>query len=146
MVKQKLSRKKAAAAIIGIATVLAWMVVTVAAGNNPFSGVSIDSQEDCAEFLAELGWETNPQEAVVQTTILPERFDNVYTQYNQLQIMQGSDLTRYAGKEVTVFTLPIINYASTGDHIYATVITYKGRVIGGDIHSAEMGGFMHALK
>ena len=81
-----------------------------------------------------------------QTTVLPEQFDDTFIAYNAIQLKQNCDLTKFAGKNVTVYTVPITNYTETTDTVLATVIVYKGKVIGGDLHAAAMDGFMLPLK
>ncbi len=146
MEQRTISRTSAAFLIGCIALVLWFMVMGVSHADAPFGHTSVESTEDCAEFLYDLGWETDAAAAHVQNTVLPKTFDNVFTQYNALQLTQGADLTRYAGKSVTVYTLPVTNYTGVSGTVYATVLVHDGQVIGGDLHSAELGGFMHALK
>ena len=136
------SRKAAVALIIFLLFTVLFAMKSAAA---PISSQKVNTLADAAEFLATLGWETSADLGQVQNTTLPEHFDAVYTDYNTLQKTQGCDLTKYAGKEIVIFTLPILNYPNASSDVYATTLTYNGNIIGGDIHSAELNGFMHTL-
>lgn len=105
-----------------------------------------DSDMGRAEFLAEYGWEisTVPIE-VVQVTI-PTEFNAVYTQYNDLQRAQGFDLEGYRGKRVTRYTYSILNYPQEVNGVRANLLIYKGKVIGGDICTVALDGFMHGFE
>ena len=141
--KKKASRKAAVTLIIFLLFTISFAAANAAA---PISSQKINNTEDAAEFLLSQGWETDSSQAQVQNTTLPMEFDAVYTEYNQLQKSQGCDLTKFAGKEIIIFTLPILNYPNTDTDVYATILTHNGLIIGGDIHSAELNGFMHTLK
>ena len=120
--------------------------VQLKGSKQPFDYRKVSNVEECKKFLEELGWESDETSAEVKSTVLPTEFDSVYSQYNALQLTQGTDLRKYAGKNVIVYTLPVLNYAGVSEPVFATVITCEGVVIGGDVHSTKMGGFMHALK
>lgn len=139
-------KHKAVLFVIFIAVILTVIVIAAAKDEEPFGFMRVNSPEDAAEFLSELGWECDLSSASVQETTIPEQFDDTFISYNSIQIEQGCDLTHYAGKVVTVFTVPITNYAESDDHVLATLIIYRSTVVGGDIHSAEMNGFMHTLR
>jgi len=108
--------------------------------------IKIQSPDDASAFLAELGWTADSSCAEIKETVLPEEFDDVLSEYNTLQLQQKLDLKRYVGKPVTIYTLPISNYKGTDNTVYATLIVHKHKVIAGDIHAAEINGFIHGLK
>ena len=79
--------------------------------------------------------------------IIPAEFDDVYEKYNELQKEQGFDLSLYASKRVKRWTYEITNYTgyeNTG-FIHANILVYDGKVIGGDVCSTELNGFMHGF-
>ena len=108
--------------------------------------VSAADDMERAKFLLSYGWEvsTVPLE-VVQVTI-PNEFNEVYEKYNELQISQGFDLSQYKGKAVTRYTYSIINYPDGIENVRANVLVYKNRVIGGDICTLDIRGFMHSFE
>ncbi len=107
----------------------------------------IRTNEDRIKFLAQFGYEVaeDPLETVEIT--LPEKFDKVYAGYNELQKSQGLDLSKYRRKTVMRYTYEVKNYDGyDGGRVLANVIVYRGRVIGGDICSADPQGFVHGFE
>lgn len=137
---------KACMLIITIGIGLILLIFLASPPSSPYANIQINDENDLVYFLAELGWETDSTNITAQNSILPEEFDAIFEEYNSLQLQQNCDLTAYAGKEITVYTIPIKNYGNTAETVYATVIVHKNTVIGGDIHSAQMDGFMHTLS
>ena len=72
---------------------------------------------------------------------IPGTFDEVYGNYNQMQLEQGFDLEKYAGERVRRYSYPLTNYPNSGDDIRANLLVYRGKIIGGDISSQIEGGF-----
>ena len=132
--------------IVFLALLLIVIVLTCGSSATSLTNSRIKTIADACNVLQELGWETDPLQAAETESVLPTQFDDTFISYNSIQLEQGWDLTKYAGKSVTIYTIPIINYTSSTDNVLATLIVYKGRLIGGDIHSASMNGFMHSLK
>ena len=69
-----------------------------------------------------------------------------YSQYLELQASQGFELTDYCGKRVKRYTYEITNYPTGESGIQAGLLVYKSTVIGGDVLSAQLGGFIHGLE
>ena len=49
------------------------------------------------------------------------------------------------GKTVMKYSYRITNYEGCDGEVYATLLVYKNRVIGGDVASAALDGFMHGF-
>ena len=139
-------RQTGAVYITLLSLLLIGLVLTVGIEQAGFNGVSVKSPEDLTAFLTTIGYECNITTLTVQSAVLPEQFDDTFIAYNSIQLQQNCDLSQYAGKEVTVYTVDILNYPTETEGVLATVIVYKNRVIGGDIHAAAMDGFMVPLK
>lgn len=142
---KKLGRKTAVCIVLLIAAVLCLMVVIRGIDRNASNGKVTDT-DSAAAYLLALGWEVDQTSCQSQSTVLPEYFDATLSDYNKLQLEQGFDLEKFAGKEITVYTFQVTNYPNSTCDVLACLMTCKSRVIGGDIHSAEMDGFMHALQ
>lgn len=140
-----LHRNMAVCIVLGIGALLFLLVILTGIQKNANLGKVRDC-DDAAAYLMELGWEVDPDSAQTQDTVLPEYFDSTFEMYNQLQKEQGFDLLDYAGRAITVYTFRVCNYPNTDQEVYACLMTCKSRVIGGDIHSAAMDGFMHAFQ
>ena len=112
----------------------------------PASPKGIKTNEDRVAYLESYGWQVNPQALSVEELILPEEFDETYTQYLELQAGQGFDLEAYRGKRVKRYTYEITNYPTGEQGIQAGLLLYKNTVIGGDVLSNQLGGFIHGLE
>jgi hypothetical protein len=99
------------------------------------------------KYLENLGWEIDPASEQAQDIVLPDKFGAVMSEYNKLQKQQGFDLSLFSGLECRQYTYAVTNYPEpdAGD-VLATLYVHGRQVIGGDIHSAGINGFMHALK
>ncbi len=106
----------------------------------------IKTNEDRVNFLSRLGWKVaeKPLEEVAVT--IPDEFDAVFMEYNNLQKEMGLDLSRYKRKEVMRYTYEVIGYEGYDGVVYASLLIYKNKVIGGDICSADVNGFVTSLK
>ena len=107
---------------------------------------NIASPEARRAFLAGFGWEIDEGGCEEEAVVIPARFDAVYEDYNTVQKQQGLDLERYRGKTVMRYTYPVTNYEGYDGTVCATLLIYKDRVVGGDVCSASVDGFVHGLK
>ena len=106
----------------------------------------IKTEEDRVQFLKQFGWEVNGEAIETKETKIPKEFDKVFTTYNELQKRQSLDLSKYKGKAVTRYTYEISNYPDYDGTVYANLIIYKNRVIGGDVCAADVNGFIHGFE
>lgn len=105
---------------------------------HPLAG---ETEEERLGFLASWGWEVSPAGGWVEEVQIPGTFDEVYGNYNQLQLKQGFDLAHYAGERVRRYSYPLTNCPNSGEDIRANLLVYRGKIIGGDISSQIEGGF-----
>ncbi len=110
-----------------------------------YSYGKIKTSDDVEQFLSQFGWQVQdaPTEEVKVT--LPDEFDKIFTAYNEIQRRQGLNLSKYKRKDVTRYTYEVTNYADYNGKVYANVLVYRNRVIGGDICSADTTGFIHGF-
>lgn len=106
------------------------------------------THEERMAFLSQYGWEIDEEPVEVREVIIPEEFDDTYTAYNEIQKAQGFDLTVYAGMRVKRWTYTVKNYTGyeNKECIHANILVYDGLVVGGDICSVELDGFMHGFS
>ncbi len=115
---------------------------TGADGAKEISYEKIKNAEDARNFLSQFGWQTDEASVKTVEVTLPGEFDKVFTGYNELQKRQGLDLAKYRNKSVTRHTFTVTNYPNYEGTVYANVLVYRNRVIGGDICSADVTGFV----
>ncbi|MBE6802830.1 MAG: DUF4830 domain-containing protein [Ruminococcaceae bacterium] len=98
-------------------------------------------------FISSFGWEVINEPDDVREVIIPVEFDDVYKNYNEIQISQGYDLEKYAGERVKKWSFTITNYPEYEecDYIKINILVFEGKVIGGDVCSVKLDGFMHGF-
>ena len=80
----------------------------------------------------------------MKEVLIPDEFDEVFERYNKIQKEAGMDLSPYHGKRVKCWTYRVLNIPDQGE-VMANLYVYKNKIIGGDISSARLDGFMHGL-
>lgn len=106
----------------------------------------VKSADDAAAFLGQFGWVVDAGSVETAQVTIPAEFDKVFAGYNELQKSQGLDLSKYKKKSVTRYTFTVTNYGGRQGTVYANVLVYRNRVIGGDICSADVNGFIHGFE
>jgi hypothetical protein len=110
----------------------------------PYDGVK--SVGDAMEFLAQFDLTVNGASAEVEKVTIPAEFDKIFAAYNEIQRAQGLDLSKYKKKELTRYTFEVTNYDGYEGKVYANVLVYRNKVVGGDICSADVDGFVHGFE
>lgn len=144
----KITRLKAVIIIVSVALILAAAVILRSAPGS-LSGLltvsELGSTEGRRQYLAGLGWETEPGSEEERLVLIPKTLGGVIADYADMQTSQGYDFASCCGLECRQYTYIITNYPCE-DTVYAVLFIRNGRVIGGDIHSAAIDGFMHGLR
>ena len=112
----------------------------------PSSPTKVKTAEDRIAFLESYGWQVAPEPVLVEEMLIPETFDESYTEYLSLQQSQGFDLTEYCGKRVKRYTYEITNYPTGESGVQVSLLIYKNTVIGGEVLSPTADGFLHGLE
>ncbi len=98
-------------------------------------------------FLEDYGWKVNKDCIDKENIKIPEKFDDVYAAYNDLQKQAGLDLSPYCGKKGVRYTYLVENYPEkTDEPVRANVICVDAKPVAGDIMTVSLGGFMHSLN
>lgn len=106
----------------------------------------IKTNEDRVNFLSQFGWEVDETPLESEKVTIPGEFDAVFVEYNKMQKTQGLDLSKYKRKDVMRYTYVVENYDGYDGKVYANILVYKNRVIGGDICSAASDGFVQTFE
>ena len=107
---------------------------------NMTTAPAADTNDARVKFLTDLGWDVTASPAEAAEVKIPRDADEVFDRYNELQKSQGYDLSKYAGKKVMRYVYKISNYPDAKEPVYATLLVYKDRIIGGDITDTTPGG------
>ena len=105
----------------------------------------IRSNEDRRAYLSAYGWDVSPEAIAAQELMIPSEMDESYQEYLTLQTQQGFELEKYAGKRVKRYTYEVYNYPSGETGIQANLLVYRNTVIGGEVLSPRLDGFLHGL-
>lgn len=109
-----------------------------------------DSAVSRISFIKSFGWEVSPDLPETAEITIPSKFNEVYKNYNSLQKSQGFDLKKYRGKAAVRYTYKIVNYPSESgefaENVVINLIVCEGKIIGGDVCSLELDGFMRGFE
>lgn len=109
------------------------------------SSVILETEEQRQEFLHSLGWQVSAEPIDVREVIIPSEWNEVFSQYNAIQMQQGFDLEAHRGKNVTIYTYEVYNYEDKPENMIANLMVYENKLIGGDVSCTELGGFIQGL-
>ena len=133
----KLSKKKLILTLLVVAALAALLVLCL---RNPGDG---GKNDDRLAFLSSFGYSVRGEPVQVQQVKIPSEPSEVFERYNALQLSQGYDLRKYAGRNLTRYVYAL---EDAGGDWYATVLEHRGEIVGGDVASAEPGGAMHGFR
>ncbi len=106
----------------------------------------VRSNADRVAYLEGCGWQlVDEKPAATEELLIPQEMDDSYDDYLELQRSQGFDLTKYAGKRVKRYSYEIANYPTGETGVIANLLLYKNTVVGGEVLSPRLDGFLHGL-
>lgn len=142
----KVDLKKIAVILGVIAALIVAIVLLFGGSKTQTTAAPVTNNDARVDFLAGFGWDVTNSPTESSQVRIPENTTEVFERYNNLQKSQGYDLTRYAGKNVMRYVYKVNNFPNATEPVYATVLVYKGQVIGGDITDTAPGGKVQGFK
>ena len=145
--RRKLAFGAAAAALLCCAALVLNLVPAgyrAAPANIP-SSRGIRTNTDRVAYLNGCGWQVMEEPLAVEEIRIPEEMDESYRRYLELQAAQGFDLERYAGRRIRRYTYEVTNYPTGESGVQANLMLYRTTVVGGEVLSPRMDGFVHGL-
>ena len=122
------------------------IVLIIAAISLSCLAFSTWKNKDNIEFLRSYGWEVKKKPLEKIDVIIPKEFDEVYENYNKIQLEAGLNLENYKGKKGTRYTYEVTNYPKKlSDTVRANIIIIDNTPVAGDIMTTNINGFMHSL-
>lgn len=98
-------------------------------------------------FLSRFSIKTDLNAVSQEEFTIPYEFDEVFKNYNLIQLEAGFDLTDYRGEKAIRYTYKMLNFPKQErENVYATVICVKNRQVGGDICCSDIDGFILPLN
>ncbi len=119
------------ALLMAAALVLALVLIFGGRGQQAAQTSAIASNDSRVKFLESFGWQVTPAPKETTQVRIPVESGEMFQRYNALQKGQGYDLSKYAGKKVMRYVYTLTNYPGAQEPVYATVLVYKNKVIGG---------------
>ncbi len=147
------NKPKLIAALCALLVIIVCLFFFVSGKDNPVTNdgeisAKASNEAERIAFLSQFGWEINEDPVEVSEVIIPSEFNDTYSAYNELQKKQSMDLEAYKGQRVKKWVYEVKNYPdypADSDCIRATILVFDGMVIGGDISSIEVDGFMQGF-
>lgn len=151
IVSFKTSRKKLLICACALLVLITVIIVLCSKGGHKATAtmstggqysLKAETNEDRIAFFKQFGWEVAEKPIEISDVTIPETFNTVYENYNKMQLEQGLDLSKYKGKICKQWVYEITNYPSQTATVRGTLLVMDNVVIGGDISSASLNGFI----
>ena len=110
------------------------------------TGFNAKNNSDRVDFIKSLGCVLLSNQPDTKTVTIPEVFYDVYNNYNDMQKSAGYDLSLYKGCQVIIYTYQINPVQNSAGESVVNLMVYNNNIIGGDISSTALGGYMLPLK
>ena len=144
----KVNLKKILLVLAGVAAAILALVLLFGGGGEDAQTTAgkVTDNDGRVQFLTDLGWQVTTSPVESGQVNIPKTEDAVFAKYNALQKSQGYDLSSYAGKTVMRYVYKINNFPGAEEPVYATILMYKNKIIGGDITDTSARGVMQGFK
>ena len=143
----RVSKKKTAAMTAAILVVV--LAIVVVLGKHADSADSnlpqLADNEARVSYLQSMGWEVEPEPVETLQFLLPEKLEEPYLTYNELQDSQGFDLSTACGKQVSRFTYTVTNYPNRPEGVQLNLYVCEEQPVAGDVLCAGADGFQDTL-
>ena len=144
----KVDKKKIVLVLAAAAVLIASLIMLFGGSGDtaPTVALSPTGNDGRVQFLKSFGWDVASSPVESGQVRIPQEGNEVFDRYNALQKSQGYDLSPYAGKTVMRYVYKIRNYPGATEPVYATLLVYKNKVIGGDITDTSAKGTIRGFK
>ena len=146
----KVDFKKIILALAAAAALILALILMLGGNQQPdaaqTAAPAASNNDSRVKFLTDFGWDVTTSPVESGQVKIPEESSEVFDRYNMLQKDQGYDLSKLAGKNVMRYVYKINNYPGAAEPVYATLLVYKNRIVGGDITDTAAKGHIHGFK
>lgn len=145
----KLDKKRVgiiAGVVLALAVIILLLVRSPGGKTGTEQPVSLRTNDQRVSYLTQQGWDVVVSPVQTRQVLIPTELSEVFERYNTLQVSQGFDLTQYGGKTVTQYVYQVENFPNATDPVYATLLIYDDKIIGGDVTDTSAGGVMQGLQ
>ena len=149
IVSVKFSLKKFLCCVVALCIVIAVTCAVIPQRSSDVlsskANTTAKTTRDHIDFLKTYGYNVGDKPIQIQEIIIPQEFSAEYEQYNNYQKLSGFDLSKFKGQRVKQYTYKVTDYKDSTDEVVANIYLYNDKVIGGDISSTTLGGFVHGF-
>lgn len=142
----RLTKKRAAGAVVAAGLALLGLLLYLGRPAEEAESRLLDTNEARVEYLAQWGWEVDPEPVETLQFLLPDTLEEPYLSYNVLQKSQGFDLSRCCGKQVARYTYLVTNYPSGREDVQVNLYLCEGEPVAGDVCCTGADGFRNPLE
>ena len=146
----KVDFKKGLLILAGVAAVILALILLLGRDSAPTASIPTTPKaagnDGRLQFLKDFGWEVSETPAESGQVRIPEDDSAVFDRYNLLQKGQGYDLKEYAGKKVMRYVYKVTNFPGATGPVYATLLVYKNKIIGGDVTNTSPNGHIQGFR
>lgn len=144
----KVNKKKVAFIFAAVVLIIAALVMIIRGDGNsaPTVSTGVSDNGGRVSFLESFGWDVTTSPVESGQVKIPKEQSDVFKRYNELQVSQGYDLSKFAGKTVMRYVYEVNNYPGATEPVYASVLVYKDQVIGGDITDTSATGKIQGFR
>ena len=144
----KVDFKKIMVVLLSLAAVLLALILIFGGKSQGAAAATsaVTANDDRVKFLESFGWQVTPTPKEATQVRIPEESGEMFRRYNALQKGQGYDLSKFSGKKVMRYVYEITNYPGATEPVYATVLVYKDKVIGGDVTDTAAKGKIRGFQ
>lgn len=143
----KVDFKKIMVVLLGLAAVLLALILLFGDQTQDTAATaSVSANDGRVKFLESFGWQVTPTPKEASQVRIPEESGEMFRRYNALQKGQGYDLSKFAGKKVMRYVYEINNYPGAQEPVYATLLVYKNKIIGGDVTDTAAKGKIRGFQ
>lgn len=143
----KVDFKKLMMILLAAAAVLLAIILLFGGKGEKASATSaVFANDDRVKFLQGFGWEVTPTPKESTQVRIPTESGEMFRRYNALQKGQGYDLEKFSGRKVMRYVYEITNFPGAEGPVYATVLVYKNKVIGGDVTDTSAKGKIRGFQ
>lgn len=132
-------------AVIVLASAIPGMRAEAVNAEREISYSKVRTNDERRDFLKQFGWEVSAEAVESEQVTIPSEFDKIFAGYNEIQKRQGLDLSKYRGKTMMRYTYDVTNYKGYEGKVQVNMLVYRGKVVGGDVCSADVNGFIHGF-
>ena len=143
----KVDKKKIAIVFAAVVVAVAALILWIGGDDaEPTSAAAVFNNDARVAFLKGFGWDVTTSPVESSQVRIPAESSDVFSRYNDLQKSQGYDLSDYQGKTVMRYVYKVNNYPDATEPVYATLLVYKNKVIGGDITDTAAKGIVQGFR